>query len=104
MPRLSAAPLPVWAKLLTGLAAIQLIAFAAYVWQRQSLLTVLGGEAAAVLMANGVTDGAARWTDAQGHSSRLARLSGSADAATRARITAQLAARPGIAGVVWQDR
>ncbi len=96
--------MPVWAKLVTGLAACHLLATTAFLWQRQTLMAALGGEAAAVLLANGVTDGAARWTDGEGHLSRIARLSGSADPATRARITAQLAARPGIAGVVWQDR
>ncbi len=96
--------MPGWTKLVTGLAACHLLATAAFLWQRQTLMAVLGAEAAAVLIANGVGDGAARWTDAEGHASRLARLSGTADAATRARIAAQLAARPGIAGVVWQDR
>ncbi|WP_426164993.1 hypothetical protein [Sandarakinorhabdus sp. DWP1-3-1] len=99
-----ASAVPAAVKLLTGLAGVHLLASAAFVTQRQSVFARLGTEAAAVLAANGVSDGAARWTDAEGHGSRLARLSGTADAATRARIAAQLAARPGIAGVVWQDR
>lgn len=96
--------MPIWAKLLTGMAIVHLIASAAYIWNRQSLLADLGRAAGTVMLANGVTDGSASWKDASGHSSRLARLSGSADAATRTRISAHLTDHPGIAGVIWQDR
>ena len=88
-------------KLLTGLAATGLVAKAAYMWERQDLLADLGHKAAVVLAAHGVGDGAARWTDAKGWTYRTARLSGTADTATRAAISADLAAVPGIAGVVW---
>ena len=91
-------------KLLAGLAATGLVAKAAYVWERQSLLAALGQRAAIVLAAHGVRDGAARWTDAGGWTYRTARLSGNADAATRAAISAELAAEPGIARVVWEAR
>ncbi|MEY3267978.1 MAG: hypothetical protein RL480_738 [Pseudomonadota bacterium] len=91
-------------KLLAGLAATGLVAKAAYAWERQSLLAALGQRAAVVLAAHGVRDGAARWTDAGGWTWRTARLSGSANAATRAAISAELAAEPGIAGVVWEPR
>ena len=99
-----ARPMPAGLKLLTGLAATYLIATAGYRWQRQAALAMLGGEVAAVMLANGIDDGAARWNDANDHTSRTARLSGTADAATRARITAALADKPGIHAVVWQDR
>ncbi|PZN93919.1 MAG: hypothetical protein DCF31_11010 [Alphaproteobacteria bacterium] len=99
-----ASAVPAAIKLLTGLAGVHLLASAAFIVQRQAIMSKLGGEAAAVLLANGIADGTAHWSDAEGHVSRLARLSGTADAATRARVAAQLAARPGIAGVVWQDR
>ncbi len=99
-----ASAVPAAIKLLTGLAGVHLLASAAFVVQRQGIMTNLGGEAAAVLLANGITDGAAHWADDEGHVSRVARLSGTADAATRARVAAQLAARQGIAGVVWQDQ
>lgn len=88
-------------KLATGLAASFLIAYAGWRWETQALLAVLGSEVAVVMLANGVGDGAARWHDDDGVTWRIARLSGSADAATRARITAQLERHPGIHAVVW---
>ncbi len=91
-------------KLLVGVAATGLVAKAACMWERQTLLAVLGQRSAAVLAAHGVRDGAARWTDNAGWTYRTARLSGTADAATRARVSAELAAMPGIAGVVWAPR
>jgi hypothetical protein len=91
-------------KLLAGLAATGLVAKAAYVRERQDLLAALGERSAQVLAAHGVGDGAARWTDADGWTWRTARLSGSADAATRVAISADLAAMPGIAGVMWEPR
>lgn len=91
-------------KLLVGLAATGLVAKAAYMWERQTLLAGLGQRAAVVLAAHGVRDGAARWTDDAGWTYRTARLSGSADAATRARVSADLARVSGIAGVIWVPR
>ena len=91
-------------KLLTGLAATGLVAKAAYMWERQGLLAQLGQRAAVVLAAHGVSDGAARWTDDGGWTWRTARLSGTADAATRAAISTDLARVPGIGGVVWEPR
>lgn len=100
----SARPMPTRLKLATGLAATFLIATAGYRWQRQASLATLGGEVAQVMLANGVSDGAARWTDAGNHTSRIARLSGTANVATRARISAAVGDKPGIHAVVWQDR
>ena len=91
-------------KLLVGLAATGLVAKAAYMWERQTLLADLGQRAAVVLAAHGVHDGAARWTDHAGWTYRTARLSGSADAATRVQVSAELARVPGIAGVTWVPR
>ncbi len=98
------ATLPAWQKLVTGFAAAGLVAWLGYGYERQALLARLGSEAAEVMLANHVADGAARWTSPAGWTSRTARLSGSADAATRARIAAELAARPGIHSVVWAPR
>jgi hypothetical protein len=91
-------------KLLVGLAATGLVAKAAYVWERQSLLAGLGQRAAVVLAAHGVRDGVARWTDDAGWTFRIARLSGSTDAATRAAISADLDTTPGIGGAIWGPR
>lgn len=93
-----------WFKLLTGVAATALIANLGYGYETQALLAKLGSKAATVMAANGVTDGAARWTDHRGWPYRVARLSGTADTATRARISTQLGAQPGIHAVTWQDR
>ncbi|MFZ4110719.1 MAG: hypothetical protein ACOYKQ_09655 [Polymorphobacter sp.] len=91
-------------KLLAGLAATGLVAKAAYVRERQDLLAKLGERTAVVLAAHGVRDGAARWTDDAGWTYRTARLSGTADAATRASISADLARQPGIARVIWEPQ
>ncbi len=96
--------MPNWQKLLTGIAASALLAKAAYGWTAQSILARLGTKAAVVLVANGVTDGAARWQSPAGWTSRTARLTGTADPATRARIAAELAAQPGIHAVEWDTR
>jgi hypothetical protein len=89
-------------KLATGLLASLVLADLAYLYERQALLAKLGRPVARVLLAHGVTDGAANWTDARGFTRRTARLSGTADAATRARIAAEVAAVPGIHAVTWR--
>ncbi len=96
--------LPAAVKLATGIAATALIAQSANRWLEQALLAQLGGQAAAVLLANGVGDGAVRWQADNGWTHRIAHLSGTADAATRARVTASLAARPGVHDAVWDPR
>ena len=97
-------PLPIFIKLLTGIAATSLIAFAANMFESQRILAKLGYRASRTFVANGVTDGAVAWRTDNGWTHRIARLSGTADAATRARIRTQLAAKDGIAGVEWRDR
>ncbi len=97
-------PLPAFIKLFTGIAATGLIAYAANMYERQHILSQLGIRASRTLLANGVTDGAAAWRSDAGWTHRIARLSGTADPATRARISKQLAAKKGIAGVEWVDR
>jgi hypothetical protein len=91
-------------KLLAGLVATGLVTKVAYMWERQGLLADLGRHAAQTMAAHGINDGAARWTDADGWTYRTARLSGSGDTATRAAVAAELAAVPGIGGVVWEPR
>ncbi len=90
-------------KLLTGLAATGLLANLAYRREREGLLAALGTTAAQVLAAHGVSDGRAGWQTADGWTYRTARLAGTATPATRAAISTDLSARPGIAGVVWED-
>ena len=96
--------MPGWQKLVTGFAALGLLAKAAWFFEGQGLVATLGTGVAAVMAANGVADGAARWSSDAGWTSRNARLSGSADAATRARIVAQVRALPGVHDAVWIDR
>ncbi len=97
-------PLPAFIKLLTGIAATVLITYGANMYERQHILSQLGFRASRTFLANGVTDGAAAWRSDAGWTHRIARLSGTADPATRARIAEQLAAKKGIAGVEWMDR
>ncbi len=89
------------AKLLTGLALTYLLTYAAYRYERQALLAKLGTYVATVMIVNNVNNGAARWTDSAGHTSRTARLTGTADSATKAQITAEITAHPGIHAAVW---
>ena len=86
---------------MTGIAASGLLANGAYVLERQTLLADLGKGVTPVLLAHGVNDGAARWKDDAGYTRRFARLSGTADAATRDRIIAEVRALPGLAGADW---
>ena len=90
------------ARLLTGLALSFLLSYVAYRYEKQALLAHLGTHVAAVMLAHNVTDGAARWTDADGYTSRTARLTGTADPATKARIAAEITAHPGIHAAVWR--
>lgn len=96
------APLSAAAKLVTGVVAATLIANGAYS-RRQEIITRLSRRSANVMLAHGVGDGSVSFTSAAGWTSRTARLAGTADPATRARISVRLAALPGIAGVEWRD-
>ena len=89
------------AKLVTGIAASGLLANGAYIFERQSLLADLGKGVAPVMLVHGVSDGGVRWKDDAGYTRRFARLSGTADAANRARILAEVRTLPGLAGADW---
>lgn len=91
-------------KLLTGLAMTGLVTHVCWRLQHQRLLAGLGRQAQAAMMAEGVVDGAVSWRNAAGWTFRVARLSGTADAATRARVIAAARAQPGIQDAVWVGR
>ncbi|NJC08367.1 OmpA family protein [Polymorphobacter fuscus] len=90
-------------KLVVGVAGTALLASAAYRLVRSPLLSDLGSRTAAVMAANGITDGRAAWVTDDGWTWRIARLSGTADAATRARTLAAVADLPGVGRAVWED-
>ena len=91
-------------KLLTGLAATVVVARGASLLHGQALIAELGGAAAAAMRANGVADGSVDFRQPSGRTARVARLSGTADAAARAAVIAQLKRHPGIADAVWGPR
>jgi hypothetical protein len=97
-------PISARVKLATGIAASGLLTLAAYAWQAQALFARLGTPVAAAMLKHGVTDGSVGWTTGAGWTFRRARLSGSADAATRAAILADVRAIPGIHDASWQER
>ncbi len=96
--------LPGWAKLATGIAASGLVAMVAHRWHGQALFADLGRPVAEAMLAHGVRDGSVRWTTDNGWTWRIARLAGTADAATRAAVLAEVRRTPGIHDAVWQDR
>lgn len=91
-------------KLLTGLAATVVVARGAAVHSGQAIIAELGGAAAAAMRDQGVIDGSVRFRQPSGLVARVARLSGSANAATRAAVIAQVKRHPGIADAVWDER
>lgn len=90
-------------KLLVGFIATLLVAALAFALNRSPLLSDLGSRSAEVMAANGITDGRASWISETGWTYRRARLSGTADAATRARTLAAVAALDGVHSAVWVD-
>ncbi|WP_197042079.1 hypothetical protein, partial [Sandarakinorhabdus oryzae] len=64
----------------------------------------LGGAAASAMRAHGVVDGSVTFRQPSWRVARVARLSGTADAATRAAIITQVKRHPGIADAVWVQR
>jgi outer membrane protein OmpA-like peptidoglycan-associated protein len=90
-------------KLIVGLAGTSLIALAAYKLSRAPLLSGLGSRSAEVMIANGITDGRANWLSPDGWTFRVARLSGTADTATRARTRDAIAALDGVHDALWED-
>ena len=97
-------PLSPAVKLLTGIVASGLVANFAYDRASQQIVTRLARRSAMVMLANGVTDGSVSLRSTTGWTSRTVYLSGTADAATRARILAAVRRKPGIAGAEWRKR
>lgn len=91
-------------KLLGGIAATLLVARGAAMLQGQPLMAALSGAAADAMDAQGVADGSVSFRAANGMVGRVARLSGTADADTRARVIAGLRQHPGIADAMWVER
>lgn len=91
-------------KLLTGLAATVVVTRGATLHQGQAILAGLGGAAASAMRAHGVVDGSVTFRQPSWRVARVARLSGTADAATRAAVIAQVRRHPGIADAVWVPR
>lgn len=90
-------------KLAVGVAGTALVADAAYRLVRSPLLSDLGSRSAHVMAANGITDGRVNWVTGNGWTWRVARLSGTADAATRVRTRDAVAALAGVNDAVWED-
>lgn len=90
-------------KLVTGIAGTSLIAALAWQVARAPLLSDLGVRAADVMVANGITDGRAQWLSPNGWTTRVARLSGTADATTRERTRAAIADLPGVSDARWEE-
>jgi len=91
-------------KLLTGLAATVVLARGASLHQGPMMMAELGRSAATAMQTQGVMDGSISFRQPSGLVARVARLSGTADAATSAALTADLRRHPGIAGAVWSPR
>ncbi|MCU0892635.1 MAG: hypothetical protein MUE77_13095 [Sandarakinorhabdus sp.] len=91
-------------KLLTGLAATVVIARGATLHEGQTIMGRLGWAARQALLAQGVADGSVSFRSPGGHVGRIARLSGTADAATRAAVIARLKRNPAIADARWEAR
>jgi outer membrane protein OmpA-like peptidoglycan-associated protein len=90
-------------KLVTGIAGTSLLAAMAWQVVRAPLLSDLGVRAAEVMLANGITDGRAQWLSSNGWTWRVARLSGTADAATRERTRLAIADLTGVSDAIWED-
>ena len=91
-------------KLLAGIAATVVITRAATLHSGQAIMAELGGAAASAMRANGVVDGSVTFRQPSYRVARVARLSGTADDATRAAVIRQLKRHPGIADAVWSPR
>jgi hypothetical protein len=91
-------------KLLAGLAATVVLARGASLHQGQVMMAELRQAAATAMQAHGVVDGSISCRQPSGLVARVARLSGTADPATRAAVTADLRRHPGIADAVRSPR
>lgn len=90
-------------KLVIGIAGTSLLAAMAWQVARAPLLSDLGVRTAEVMVANGITDGRALWQSPNGWTWRVARLSGTADAATRERTRLAVADLPGVSDAIWEE-
>jgi OmpA-OmpF porin, OOP family len=90
-------------KLVTGIAGTSLLAAMAWQVARAPLLSDLGVRTAEVMVANGITDGRALWQSPNGWTWRVARLSGTADLATRERTRLAIADLPGVSDAIWEE-
>jgi hypothetical protein len=91
-------------KILAGIAATVVVTRGATLLQGQAIMAELGGTAASAMRAHGVVDGSVTFRQPSHRVTRVARLSGTADAATRAAVIAQVKHHPGIADAVWVQR
>ena len=90
-------------KIVVGLVATGLVASAAHTLTRAPLLSDLGSRSAHIMAENGVADGRTNWVSDAGWTYRTARISGTADAATRVRTLAAVAALAGVHRAVWVE-
>ena len=90
-------------KIAVGLVATIVVAAAAHLLNRSPILSDLGGRTAAVMAANDITDARTNWVSDGGWTRRVARISGTADAARRARTLAAVAALDGVHDSIWVD-
>ena len=91
-------------KLLAGIAATVVVARGATIHRGQAVMAELGAAAASAMRTHGVVDGSVTFRQPSYRVTRVARLSGTADAATQAAIIAQVKRHPGIADAVWAPR
>ena len=91
-------------KIAAGIAATVVVARGATLAHGQAMMAELGSAAASAMQAHGVVDGGVTFRQPSNHVTRVARLSGTADAATRAAVIADVNRQPGIADAVWTDR
>ena len=91
-------------KLLAGIAATVVVARGATLHRGQAMMSELGGAAASAMRGHGVIDGSVSFRQPSYRVARIARLSGTANAATRAAVIAETRRHPGIADAVWVPR
>ena len=90
-----------YGKIVVGLVVTLVVAAAAHGLARGPLLSNLGDRSTRAMADAGVKDGRTNWVSDAGWTSRVARISGTADAATRVRTLAAVSALPGIHDAIW---
>jgi hypothetical protein len=94
--------MPVWLKLLTGIAATGLVTSNWHGIYQQRLLARLGAQAVPVLLAHGVKDASISWQTPSGWTFRTAHVTGTA--ADPEAVTRAVAALPGIHATTFTPR